>query len=119
MISAPPPAAPSRSRPPSFRSCERPHRQAKPGATPRRVLLSHHDATANAVGSRRLLVLLVVVDFGELRIDDILLGPAGRSRRAAIASGCALLGLLVHRLAKLHRGLGERIGLGFDRLGVI
>src|SRR5215208_8099741 len=98
MISAPPPAAPSRYCPQSFRSCERPHRQAKPGATRRRVLLSHHDATANAVGSRRLLVLLVVVDFGELRIDDILLRPAGRSRRAAIASGCALLGLLVHRL---------------------
>src|SRR5712691_9134156 len=76
--------------------------------------------------SGRLLVLLVVVDLGELRVDDVLLGTtagrAPRAARAAVSAGAALrglFGLLVHRLAELHRGLRERIGLGLDRLGVV
>src|SRR6201995_4227184 len=59
----------------------------------------------------RFLVVLVVVDFGELRVDDVIL--------------CSVLGriglglLLVHGLAELHRGLRQRIGLGLDRLGIV
>src|SRR6201996_3183713 len=59
----------------------------------------------------RLLVVLVVVDLGELRVDDVVL--------------CSILGrlgfglLLVHGLAELHRSLRQRIGLGLDRLGVV
>src|ERR1043166_488300 len=75
--------------------------------------------------SGRFLVLLVVVDLGELRVDDVLLGAATRAAgaaRAAVSAGAALrglFGLLVHRLAELHRSLRERIGLGLDRLGVV
>src|SRR3984893_12639189 len=59
----------------------------------------------------RLLVVLVVVDLGELRDDDVIL--------------CSILGrvrlglLLVHGLAQLHRSLRRRVGLGLDRLGVV
>src|ERR1700740_2967870 len=59
----------------------------------------------------RLLVVLVVVDLGELRVDDVVL--------------CSILGrvslglLLVHGLAQLHRSLRQRVGLGLDRLGVV
>src|SRR6266436_4703618 len=72
--------------------------------------------------SGRFLVLLVVVDLGELRIDDVL-SLAGAIPAASGAAGLALrcsalLGLLVHGLAKLHRGLRERIGFGGDRRGV-
>src|SRR6202166_1705106 len=59
----------------------------------------------------RLLVVLVVVDFGKLRVDHVVLrGILGR-----IALGL----LLVHRLAELHGSLRQRIGLGLDRLGII
>src|SRR5580700_348099 len=71
--------------------------------------------------SSRFLVLLVVVDLGELGIDDIVflgLGTAG-AFAAAAAAGLLLGGLLVHRLAELHRRLGQGIGLGGDRLGII
>src|SRR5258705_5926543 len=72
--------------------------------------------------SGRLLVLLVVVDLGELRIDDVL-SLAGAISAASGAAGLALrcsalLGLLVHGLAKLHRDLRECIGFGGDRLSV-
>src|ERR1700730_11126429 len=59
----------------------------------------------------RLLVVLVVVDLGEFRVDHVVL--------------CSILGriglslLLVHRLAELHGSLRQRIGLGLDRLGVV
>src|ERR1700743_1853037 len=59
----------------------------------------------------RLLVVLVVVDLGELRVDDVIL--------------CSVLGriglglLLVHGLAELHRSLRQRVGLGLDRLGIV
>src|SRR4051794_31511796 len=61
--------------------------------------------------SSRLLVVLVVVDLGEFRVDDVVLG--------GILGRVALGLLLVHRLAELHRNLRQRIGLGLDRLGVI
>src|SRR3569832_2134166 len=59
----------------------------------------------------RFLVVLVVVDFGEFRVDHVIL--------------CSVLGriglglLLVHGLAELHRGLRQRIGLGLDRFGIV
>src|SRR6202166_3457908 len=77
------------------------------------------DATGVLFGMRvmiqarlsRFLVVLVVVDFGEFRVDHVILcGILGR-----IALGL----LLVHRLAELHRGLRQRIGLGLDRLGIL
>src|SRR5215216_6723737 len=63
--------------------------------------------------SRRLGgFLLVVVDLGELRVDDVFfLAGLARTRLAFL--------LLVHRLAKLHRSLRQRIGLGLDRVGVV
>src|SRR6201996_933380 len=57
------------------------------------------------------LLVLVVVDLGELRVDDVIL--------------CSILGrvafglLLVHGLAQLHRSLRQRVGLGLDRLGIV
>src|SRR5262249_6257708 len=56
-------------------------------------------------------LFLVVVDFGELRVDDIIL----RSVLGRIGLGL----LLVHGLAELHRSLRQRVGLGLDRLGVV
>src|SRR4029077_229037 len=59
------------------------------------------------------LVLLVVIDFGELRVDDVILFAFGRS------GGPGLLGgLLVHRFAELHRSLRQRTRLGRDRIRV-
>src|SRR5262249_19595005 len=57
------------------------------------------------------LFLVVVVDFGELRVDDVIL----RSVLGRIGLGL----LLVHGLAELHRSLRQRVGLGLDRLGVV
>src|SRR6201991_4593759 len=57
------------------------------------------------------LVVLVVVDLGELRVDDVILG--------GILGGVAFGLLLVHGLAQLHRSLRQRVGLGLDRLGVV
>src|ERR1700686_1356904 len=77
------------------------------------------DATGVLFGMRvmiqarlsRFLVVLVVVDFGEFRVDHVILcGILGR-----IALGL----LLVHRLAELHRSLRQRVGLGLDRLGIV
>src|SRR5258708_39524416 len=59
----------------------------------------------------RLLVVLVVVDFGKLGVDHIVLGGI---------LGRIALGLLpVHRLAELHGSLRQRVGLGLDRLGIV
>src|SRR5512142_1623291 len=63
------------------------------------------------VALSRFLVVLVVVDFGELRVDNVVL----RSILGRIAFGL----LLVHGLAELHRGLRQRIGLGLDRFGIV
>src|ERR1700712_1938774 len=59
----------------------------------------------------RLLVVLVVVDFGEFRVDDVVLS----SILGRVAFGL----LLVHRFAKLHGSLRQRIALGLDRLGIV
>src|SRR5665213_3735836 len=65
----------------------------------------------NISRSSRLLVVLVVVDFGEFRVDHVVLG----SILGRVAFGL----LLVHRLAELHGSLRQRVGLGLDRLGII
>src|SRR5665647_3843234 len=59
----------------------------------------------------RLLVVLVVVDFGEFRVDHVIL--------CSVLGRVALGLLLVHRLAELHRSLRQRVGLGLDRLGIV
>src|SRR5580698_9728611 len=59
----------------------------------------------------RLLVVLVVVDFGEFRVDHIVLG--------GILGRIGLGLLLVHGLTELHRGLCQRVALGLDRLGIV
>src|SRR5215468_5348055 len=59
-----------------------------------------------------LLVVLVVVDLGELRVDDVILG-------SALGRGFAFGLLLVHGLAQLHRSLRQRVGLGLDGLGIV
>src|SRR5437763_1513564 len=70
--------------------------------------------------SRRLLVV-VAVDFLEFGVDHVLavltarMGGVGVRGRAFARGG--LLGV-VHRLAQLHRGLDQRLGLGRDHLGV-
>src|SRR5215217_2411663 len=64
--------------------------------------------------SRRLLAVVVAVDFLELGIDDtVVLGLLG----ALAGFGVAGLGL-VHGLAQLHRSLDQGLGLGLDDLGV-
>src|SRR5258708_20452886 len=60
---------------------------------------------------RRVFGVLVVIDFGKLRVDDIVLG--------GILGRIGLGLLLVHRLAELHRSLCQRSGLGLDRLGIV
>src|SRR6476646_5117227 len=57
------------------------------------------------------LLVLVVVDLGEFRVDHVIL----RSVLGRIAFGL----LLVHGLAQLHRSLRQRVGLGLDRLGIV
>src|SRR6201995_1268431 len=57
------------------------------------------------------LVVLVVVDLGELRVDDVILG--------GILGRVGFRLLFVHGLAELHRSLRQRVGLGLDRLGVV
>src|SRR5258707_4286672 len=59
----------------------------------------------------RFLVVLVVVDLGNLRVDYVIL----RRVLGRIALGL----LLVHGLAELHRSLRHRVGLGLDRLGIV
>src|SRR5262245_66013140 len=70
----------------------------------------------------RLFVLLVVVDLGEFRVDDVLVLAAGAIAAGRSAAGTGrrgtFLGLFVHGLAELHRGLCQRIGLGRDRCSI-
>src|SRR5580704_1459120 len=68
-------------------------------------------ASNDLVRSGRFLVLLVVVDLGELRIDDIVLLGLGTAAAFTTVAAGLLLGLLVHRLAELHRRLGQGVGL--------
>src|SRR5580700_4875295 len=75
-------------------------------------------ASNDPVRSSRFLVLLVVVDFSELGVDDIVLLGFGTAAAIATTAAGLLLGLLVHRLAELHRRLRQRVGLRGDRLRV-
>src|SRR3954447_3023786 len=77
----------------------------------------HRDRIA---ASGRFLVLLVVVDLGEFRIDDVLvlagaIAAGSSATRAFRPAGAAFLRLLVHGFAELHRGLRQRVGFGRDR----
>src|SRR6516225_2452587 len=89
-----------------------------------RGLVAIENGMAKAASPRlgRLFVLLVVVDLGEFRVDDVLVLAAGTIAAGAPTAGSprrgAFLGLLVHGLAELHRGLRQRIGLGRDRRGI-
>ena len=61
----------------------------------------------------------LVVDFREFGVNDVFLGLARLlGLRAFRVAACLRLLLLVHRLAKLHRGLGERIRLLRHLIGV-
>src|SRR5208282_2208837 len=79
------------------------------------AILTRRSGMKRLAGSSRLLVLLVVVDFGELGIDHVVLLALGRSG----AAGGLLGGLLVHRLAELQGGLRQRIGLRRDRARIV
>src|SRR6202011_5018288 len=80
---------------------------------------THRDAARALFGMRvmvvarlsRLLVVLVVVDLGEFRVDDVIL--------CSVLGGIAFGLLLVHGFAKLHRSLRQRVGLGLDGLGIV
>src|SRR5260370_8381162 len=87
-------------------------------------LVAIENGMAKAASPRlgRLFVLLVVGDPGEFRVTQVLVLAAGALAAGAITAGTtrrrAFLGLLVHGLAELHRGLRERVGLGRDRRGI-
>src|SRR5689334_9343528 len=74
-------------------------------------------------GSARACLLVLIGDVLELGIDDLLVLRTVRGAPGRIAGGPAGLpfGLLrlVHRLAQLHRRLGERVGLGLDVLDIL
>src|ERR1700690_316914 len=73
------------------------------------------DRTADALSSGSFLVVLVVVDLGEFRVDHVFLLLARRGTIAAWSAGSALrVRLLVHGLAELHGSLRQRVGLGLD-----
>src|SRR5476651_2699402 len=73
---------------------------------------------SGSVAGARLLVL--VRDVLELGIDDFLALCLVRGFRSA-GGPAGRFGLLrlVHRLAQLHRGLGERVGLVLDVLDIL
>src|SRR5208282_1439731 len=77
------------------------------------AILTDRSGIERLAGSSRFLVLLVVVDFGELSVDYVFLLAFGRSGTAG-AAGRLLGGLLVHRLAELQGSLCQRIGLRRD-----
>src|ERR1700691_3639626 len=81
------------------------------------AMLRSRNGINRLTASSRFLVFLVVVDFGELGIDDVFFFLA-LGRTAGIAARLLLAGLLVHRFAELHRSLLQRIGFGGDRLRV-
>src|SRR5271168_3729867 len=71
---------------------------------------------AGFIRSGRLL--LVVVDFAEFRIDDVVLGLSVAAR-AAVARRATRLLSLVHGFAKLHLRLHQVIGARLDPLDVL
>src|ERR1700712_47635 len=69
-------------------------------------------------GSSRLLVVLVVVDLGELRVDDVFLFAVSAGGALAVVGVALRIMLGIHRLAELHRSLRQRVRLGGDRVGI-
>src|SRR5690606_36858900 len=63
------------------------------------------------------LLLVVVVDFLEIGVDDII-ASLGAAIGLTFSAGIRLSGL-VHGLTKLHRSFGKRVRLGLDVLSVI
>src|SRR5580658_4657037 len=86
------------------------------------AILSSRNGINRLAASSRFLVLLVVVDFGELGIDDVFfflaVGYATGTTGIIAAARLLLAGLLVHRFAELHRSLLQCISLGRDRLRI-
>ena len=62
------------------------------------------------------LLLVVVVDFLEVGVDDVVLRGLSPSGLAAFAGS---LGRLVHGLAELHGGLHQVRGAGLDDFGIL
>ncbi|EHK58756.1 putative NAD-specific glutamate dehydrogenase [Mesorhizobium alhagi CCNWXJ12-2] len=67
--------------------------------------------------SRRLLLVVVLVDFLEIRVDHVraVLGGVG----CGVSLGGFLLRGLVHGLAELHRDFGKALALGVDVVDII
>src|SRR6516165_3219337 len=83
------------------------------------AILTNGNGINRPAASGRFLVLLVVIDFGEFRIDNVVLfAVAAASTSVAVTAGLLLGGLLIHCLAELHGNLRKRIGLGRDGVGV-
>src|SRR5581483_243799 len=94
---------------------EKPSRKTKPGAARRRAFSDCQYRPCMCVSSASgglLVLLVVVVDLGELRVDHVLLGAGARGARGRLALRLRTLGLPIHGLAELHRGLRQRVGLG-------
>src|SRR5215204_738163 len=95
--------------------------KAAPGQAPEAAYAASLSGTA----------LLLIVDFLEIGVNDLVVAGAAaassagaRPRAAGTGPGAALrpagfLLRLVHRLAELHRDLGQRLGLGLDLLDVL
>src|ERR1700733_10032976 len=82
------------------------------------AILASRNGINRLAASSGFFVFLVVVDFGELGIDDVFfLLAVGRTVGGA-AVRLLVGGLLVHRFAELHRCLLQRIGFGRDRLRI-
>ena len=76
-------------------------------------------AIARLRGGRLILLVIFVLDFLEVRVDDRIVARIGRP--PSIVGGCLgrrLFGL-VDRLAKLHRRVAQCLELGRDRLAVV
>src|SRR5690606_20545755 len=64
--------------------------------------------------------LAVLVHLLELRVDHTLLaGAAAIAAPGGVAALVAAALRPVHGLAQLHRGLGQGVGLGLDRLRIV
>src|SRR3546814_6916650 len=74
-------------------------------------------AAPEGPAGRASVLFLVVFDFGEFGIDDVLVSLAVASIVGAGGRG-RLLFLLVNRLAELHRDLRERLRLFGHRGGI-
>src|SRR6476620_7498541 len=89
-----------------------PDGKSVPGSRPgTMIMLRSKGMTTEPQSLCRFLVVLVVVDFGEFGVDNVILG--------SVLGGIAFGLLLVHRLAKLHRSLRQRVALGLDGFRII